>query len=170
MKQSFWNDAAQAGVVIALASIIFNAVNMYFASSFVGFLAMAVYWTLVVIFVKRRVLAFGDKGYSYGRCVGFISAMCMCAGFLEGAFSAVAANWLFAEQYDQMLVQTIAALENTRMYTGEQLQLMVDMLHSPMMLVISGMLGGAIKGGFFGLLIAAFTRREQNIFKSGDEQ
>ena len=87
-----------------------------------------------------------------------------------------AANWLFAAKYEAQMSQQIALLESTGFYTADQLSLMVRMLRSPLMLIFSSMLGSAIKGGFFGLFIAAYTRREAQLFgqneprENGDQE
>ncbi len=171
MNNNFWNDAARAGAVLAVANIFFTVLAYYATPGFLlPILSLVLYWAIVIYFTRRRVASFGDAGYSYGRCVGFVSAMCLCAGFLEGAFAAVAANWLFAEQYAANLSQMVGMLESTGAYSGEMLQMVVTMSTSPIVLVLGGMLGGAVEGGFVGLIVAAFTRREPNIFRNDDEQ
>ncbi len=170
MKNTFWNDAARAGAIVALPSIFFTAVGFTVSNPGVlSLVSMVVYFVLVAGFVRRRANSFGDAGYSYGRCVGFTSAVCMCAGFLEGAFSAVAANWLFAEKFAEQLSLTIGMLERTGVYTGEELQMVADMSTSPLMAVVGSMFGAAIRGALLGLIIAAFTKRDPNIFAEKDE-
>lgn len=163
-KTNFWNDAARYGVIMALVAIVFDTVNLYTQHALLSLLSLVVFVFLLTWFMKLRVMRYGSNGYSYGRCLGFMVCVMLCAGFIEGAYMSAAANWLFAAQYDAQMSQQIALLENTGFYTADQLSLMVRMLRSPLMLIFSSMLGSAIKGGFFGLFIAAYTRREAQLF------
>ena len=72
----------------------------------------------------------------------------LCAGFIEGAFMGVASNWLFAARYEAMIGPSIAMLENTGFYTGDQIEMMMKLMRSPLVQLFSGMLASAIKGGF----------------------
>lgn len=163
-KTNFWNDAARYGVIMALVAIVFDTVNLYTQHALLSLLSLVVFVFLLTWFMKLRVMRYGSNGYSYGRCLGFMVCVMLCAGFIEGAYMSAAANWLFAAQYDAQMSQQIALLENTGFYTADQLSLMVRMLRSPLMLIFSSMVGSAIKGGFFGLFIAAYTRREAQLF------
>ena len=163
-KTNFWNDAARYGVIMALVAIVFDTVNLYTQHALLSLLSLVVFVFLLTWFMKLRVMRYGANGYSYGRCLGFMVCVMLCAGFIEGAYMSAAANWLFAAKYEAQMSQQIALLENTGFYTADQLSLMVRMLRSPLMLIFSSMLGSAIKGGFFGLFIAAYTRREAHPF------
>ena len=90
--------------------------------------------------------------------------------FIEGAFMGVASNWLFAARYEAMIGPSIAMLENTGFYTGDQIEMMMKLMRSPLVQLFSGMLASAIKGGFFGLFIAAFTKRDPDVFSEGTNQ
>lgn len=175
-KTNFWNDAARYGVIMALVAIVFDTVNLYTQHALLSLVSLVVFVFLLTWFMKLRVMRYGSNGYSYGRCLGFMVCVMLCAGFIEGAYMSAAANWLFAAQYDAQMSQQIALLENTGFYTADQLSLMVRMLRSPLMLIFSSMLGSAIKGGFFGLFIAAYTRREAQLFgqneprENGDQE
>ena len=116
----------------------------------------------------NKCLVYGADGYSYGQCLGFMVAVMLCAGFIEGAYMSVASNWLFAAKYDAMMSQQIGVLESTGIYTTDQLVMMTRWLRSPLVLIFSSMIGSAIKGAFFGLFIAAFTRREAQPFRTDD--
>ena len=54
----------------------------------------------------------------------------LCAGFIEGAFMGVASNWLFAARYEAMIGPSIAMLENTGFYTGDQIEMMMKLMRS----------------------------------------
>ena len=69
-----------------------------------------------------------------------------------------------------MIGPSIAMLENTGFYTGDQIEMMMKLMRSPLVQIFSGMLASAIKGGFFGLFIAAFTKRDPDVFSEGTNQ
>lgn len=171
MKQkNFWNDAAQAGVMIALAAIVFETVGFYTQHVLLSLLSFAIFLLLLSFAAKRRVAQAGDTGYTYGQCLGFMVCTMLCAGFIEGAFMSVAANWLFVEKYDAMTAQVFATLESTGLYTRDMMSQVIKALHSPIVLILSSMIGSAIKGGFFGLFIAAFVKSEPDIFADSDKR
>lgn len=161
-NNGFWNDAARGGLVMAALAIIADVTGFYVQYMSLPFLILSV--LVLTYLMRRRVAREGDRGCSYGACLGFMVAVMLCAGFVEGAFMGVAANWLFSEQYTAMMAPSIAMLDNSGLYSGEQLDLMVRMMRSPLVLIFGGMIGSAIKGAFFGLIIAAFTHRNPDVF------
>lgn len=169
-KNNFWNDAARYGVIIALAAIVFDVLGFYVQNSLLSLLSLVVFVLLLMFFMKQRVAQHGAKGYSYGQCLGFMVCVMLCAGFLEGAFMSVAANWLFVAKYDAILSQTVGLLDNTGFYTADQLSLITRWMRSPLWLVFGSMIGSAIKGCFFGLFIASFTKRNPDIFSEGTDE
>lgn len=165
-KSNFWNEAASCGVFMALLAIVFDIVGFYTQHALLSLLSLLLFVGLLTWCMKSRVArcATDETGYSYGRCLGFMVAVMLCAGFLEGAFVSVAANWLFAAKYDASVAQSIAMLENTGFYTAEMLEQIARWIHSPLVLILGSMIGSAFKGAFFGLFIAAFTRQEPRLF------
>lgn len=156
-KTNFWNEAARYGVIMALLAIVFDTVGFYTQHALVSLVSLILFIFLLTMFMKLRVARYGVDGYSYGQCLGFMVAVMLCAGFIEGAYMSVASNWLFAAKYDAMMSQQIGVLESTGIYTTDQL-----------VMIFSSMIGSAIKGAFFGLFIAAFTRREAQPFRTDD--
>lgn len=168
-KTNFWNDAAKYGAVMALAAIAVDVLGFYVQSMLLSLLWLVVFVLLLTYFTRRRVAQYGAAGYSYGRCLGFMVCVMLCAGFLEGAFMGVAANWLFEAKYEAMLAPSIQMLESTGFYTGDQLTWIMKMMRSPLWLIVGNMIGSAFKGAFFGLFIAAFTKRDPDLFSESDE-
>lgn len=169
-KNNFWNEAARYGVIMALVAILFDVLGFYVQNRLLSLLSLVVFVLLLGYFTKRRVAEYGAKGYSYGQCLGFMVCVMLCAGFIEGAFMGVAANWLFVAKYDAMMSQSVGVLESTGFYTGDQLALIMKWMRSPLWLIFGGMLGSAVKGGFFGLFIAAFTKRDPDVFSEGTNE
>ena len=169
-KTNFWNDAARYGVIMALVAILFDVLGFYVQNRLLSLLSLVVFVLLLGYFTKRRVAEYGAKGYSYGQCLGFMVCVMLCAGFIEGAFMGVAVNWFFEAKYEAMITPSIAMLENTGFYTADQIELMMKLMRSPLVQIFSGMFGSVIKGGFFGLFIAAFTKRDPDVFSEGTNE
>lgn len=169
-KKNFWNEAAKYGVIMALVAILFDVLGFYVQNTLLSLLSLVIFVLLLGYFTKRRAERFGARGYGYGQCLGFMLSVMLCAGFIEGAFMGVASNWLFAARYEAMIGPSIAMLENTGFYTGDQIEMMMKLMRSPLVQLFSGMLASAIKGGFFGLFIAAFTKRDPDVFSEGTNQ
>lgn len=163
-KTNFWNDAAFYGVIMALLAIVFDTLNFYTQHALLSLVSLLLYVTLLTVFTKQRVARYGAAGYSYGQCLWFIVATVLCAGFIDGAYLSVAANWLFAERYEAMMAPQVALLESTGFYNDDQIALLNRMLYSPLALIFSAIVGAVFKGGFFGLFISAYARRERSPF------
>lgn len=171
-KNNFWNDAARYGVIMALLAILFDVLGFYVQHSLLSVLSLVLFVLLLGYFTRRRVAEYGtpESGYSYGQCLGFIVCVMLCAGFIEGAFMGVAVNWLFAAKYETALAQSVAILENTGFYTADQIEMIMKLMRSPLVQIFSGMFGSVIKGGFFGLFIAAFAKRDPDVFSNGTNE
>ena len=154
-KKNFWNEAAKYGVIMALVAILFDVLGFYVQNTLLSLLSLVIFVLLLGYLTKRRAERFGARGYGYGQCLGFMG---------------VASNWLFAARYEAMIGPSIAMLENTGFYTGDQIEMMMKLMRSPLVQLFSGMLASAIKGGFFGLFIAAFTKRDPDVFSEGTNQ
>lgn len=91
-KKNLWNDAAKYGAIIALASIAFTVVGMYWSNGLLRFVSLVVFITLLYLFTRRRAQRYGggENGYSYGQCLLFILCMMLFTGILEGAYQIVA--------------------------------------------------------------------------------
>lgn len=175
-KTNFWNEAALYGVYMALLAILFDIVGFYAQHALLSLASLVLFVGLLTFFMKRRVAlwATDTEGYGYGRCLGFMVAVMLCAGFLEGAFMSVAANWLFAAQYDATIAKSLAQLEASGLYSTAMLDsmegMMMSWLRSPLVLILSSMIGSAFKGAFFGLFIAAFTQRAPHPFANNNPE
>ena len=176
-KKNLWNDAAKYGAIMGMVSILFGVIANFVQGWWLSLLSLAVFITLLFLFTRRRVRLYGDgpTGYGYGQCLKYIFLMILFAGILDGAYQIVAVNWLFAAHYDEVLNTTIATLASSGLYTDEQLDLVIGMtrnlMHSPLYLVFSSVLGAVIKGVFFGLIVSAYAKRDPNMFSgNGPEQ
>ena len=83
-KTNFWNDAARYGVIMALAAIVFDTLNFYTQHALLSLLSLVVFVFLLTWFMKLRVMRYGANGYGYGRCLGFMVSVMLCAGSSRG--------------------------------------------------------------------------------------
>ena len=173
-KTKFWEDAARYGAYLGLVEVAFTALNAWKPSSLLSLADVVVFITLLVVFTKRRAALYGngEDGYSYGKCLKYILCMSAFAGVLMGAYAIVASNFLYPEKYHEVIDKTVGALAQTGMYAGAMLErvktIYEQMFFSPLWVVLTNVLSMLLKGLFFGLFVAAYTRREPQLF--GDKK
>ena len=168
-KSSFYQDAARYGAWLGIAEAAFSALGTWKQSSLISLAEIVVFITLLVIFTKRHAaLNAGEDGYSYGKCLKFIICMSAFAGVLLGAYSIVASHFLYPEKYHELIDKTVGMLAQSGLYAGAMLERMKElyekMFFSPLWVVLTNVLSMVIKGLFFGLFAAAYTRREPQMF------
>ncbi len=134
----------------------------------ISVLGTVLFIALLYIFTKRRALSYGggEEGFSYGQGLKYIFYMMLFGGVLFGAWEIVARNVLFTEKYEEALSQSLAIMENA--YPADMFDMMVSMskkvMFSPLWVVFGAIVGLVVKGVFFGLFVAAFTRRNPDVF------
>ena len=169
-RTKFYEDAARYGAFLGVAEVVFTALETWKPSSLLSLAEVVVFITLLVVFTKRRTALYGngENGYSYGKCLKFIICMSAFAGVLLGAYAIVASNFLYPEKYHELIDKTVGALAQTGLYAGAMLErvkeLYEKMFFSPLWVVLTNVLSMVIKGLFFGLFVAAYTRREPQLF------
>ena len=174
MKNSFWSDAALFGAFLGLEEIVFSLLEVLVPFKGLGFIQFVVFIALLVIFTKRRAALAGsdEMGYSYGKCLQYIICMSLFAGVLMGAYSALAANFFFPEKYHEDVAQTMSSLAQVG-YPGDMLRQMQTMLErtvfSPVWVLFSYIFSYAFKGLLCGLIVAAFAKRNPQLFGSEHE-
>lgn len=173
-KVTLRNDAVRYGTFLGIVAIVFAVAGMFWQSGWLSLLSVAVYVTLLYTFTKRHAARYdAAEGCSYGRCLKFILFMARFEGILAGAYQIVAVNWLFEARYEEIMAQTLAAVEATGIYTRDRMQLVGEMAtrmtHSPIWVIASGIFGSLIKGLFFGLFVSAFASRKPEVFSRNNE-
>lgn len=172
-NNNFWNDAARYGTLIGSAAILFSLIGTWNSSALLSVAWLSVFVVLLFYITRRRVAlhATPEEGYGYGRCLGYILAMMLFSGFMEGVYTWLSANWLFPELYAEQMGRSIAMLENSGFYSSAQVEMAISMMRSPIVLIFAGIFAAVLRGLIFGLVVAAFTQRVPNIFEtqSNDE-
>lgn len=177
-KQTFWPEVSRYGAIIGGVEVLFlllgalfygkNALTMLFSV-----LHVAIFVTLIYLFTKRRSVLYGADGYTFGDGMKFIFFVSLLGGVLAGAYDIVARNWLFPGLYREMADTMLVAMAQTKLPTSQLIEVKESLnktLFSPIYVVGSDVLGLGLRGLFFGLFVAAFTRREVNIFEQSDSE
>ena len=164
----FYEDAARGGVWLGIAESAFTALGMWRPSALVSLAGVAVTVTLMLLFTKRRAAVYGgDEGYSYGQCLKFILCMSLFAGVLRGAYSIGAAHFICPGKYHEIVDRVVVTLSQTGLYDKPMLErireLYEKMFFSPLWVVLTNVLSMVMEGLFFGLIVAAFARREPQL-------
>lgn len=80
--------------------------------------------------------------------------------------------WNEAAKYGVIMALVAILFDVLGFYVQNTLLSLLSLVIFVLLLVqlFSGMLASAIKGGFFGLFIAAFTKRDPDVFSEGTNQ
>lgn len=168
-KQTFWSDASRCGAIIGGVEILFLIFEALLrGNGLLSLLNIAVFVTLIYLFTNRRATLYGrEEGYSYGNGLRFILWSSVFAGIVCGAYEIIARNWLFPAFYHEQLNQVLVAYSQLGLKSAQLADfknMAEQMLFSPIWVVLVSLLGTALRGLFFGLFVAAFTRRDADIF------
>lgn len=178
-NNKFWSDASRHGAIYGAVEIVFLLLAALLHGSglfatVINLFHIAVFVTLLYIFTQRRALLAADGNFSYGKGLKYVLAVSLFAGIVSGAYEIFAHNLLFPELYREMGSTMVATLAQTKLYTTDQLvemkELYQTMLFSPLWVLLSHTLGLLLRGLFYGLFIAAFTRRRADIFTTNSEE
>ncbi len=167
LKQSIWKDAAQNGLVLGLAltfivviTIITELdIKMPYAGSVVQHVVMIV---LLMNFCKKRGAKYGAAGFSYGQNMNFILATMLFTGIINGVSTFILQQYIAPEYYQKVIELTLEQSAQQADLTQSQDELMsitMAMMKNPVIVVISGIFGMIINGGFLGIFTSIFTRR-----------
>ena len=175
-RDTFWGDAGRGGLALGATEVLFSLLGIWSNNSLlVGLCHLIACLWLMRFFTGRRSLRFcKTSGYSYGEGWLFIVTLSLLAGVVLGAFEIFARNWFFPTFYREQLAQSLTLLAQTKLYTTAQLaemkQYTEQVLFAPFWIVVTDVMAMALKGAFFGLFVAAFTRCEADPFYVENEE
>lgn len=171
----YWNEALKGGTVIGLVAVAFNFLKsslvrvdeISFWPGFVSFVGFAVFVALVYSFTRKMSrLATPEEGFNYGRCVSYVIAMMLFAGFIVGLYNFIVMRFTSPEIITESLNTALAAYQG--MFPEDQLDNMYamakKMLLSPLYNIFAGIFGYVFQGIFVGIFTSAFTKRNPSIF------
>lgn len=169
----FWHDASKYGALLGAEEIVFLLIGITIPSMWFSVLNYIVFITLLYLFTRERVRRFGggEEGYSYGQCFKFIVAVSLFAGVLAGVYEVFARNVFFTAIYRQALDQSmgiIAQMNLPNTDIGAVREMTQRAMFSPFWVLFGDVFALVVKGGFVGLFVAAFTRRNPSPFASDE--
>lgn len=177
-KETFWPEVSRYGAIIGGVEVLFLLLGVLFYGSpgltmLFSTLHIVVFVMLIYLFTKRRSVLYGAEGYSFGEGIKFIFMISLLGGVVAGAYDIVARNWLFPELYREMADVMMATMAQMKLSTQQLIEVKESFektLFSPLYVVASDILGICLRGLFFGLFVAAFTRREVDIFQQNNTE
>ena len=167
--KSFWNEACLCGTITGCVCAMFSVGKSLLAmggspsagalaAAFAGTAAFAV---MIYVFVRRR--AAGCGGMTFGQCVGFVAAMMIFAGAVEGIAAFVVQNFVMKEFYEELISSTVAQMEEAlaALPDGEALLTRIyrSLLFSPLGCIATGIINDVVCGTLCGVIVAAFVSR-----------
>ena len=157
MNNNYLLRASIAGAVIGAVSVAFDMMQICCPFTGLGLIGFIVPVVLIWYYSRQYALSCGKAGCSYGQVLGFIAVSMIFAGILYGAIKAVAVNTFIEEEYKALLGQSMDMIKQMN-------GMMNTMQFNPIFIVFSSVFSMVFSGVLYGLVIAAFTRREADPF------
>ena len=180
-NKQFWQRASNWGLICGGALFVMNiigwALKLETTSIWLYELLLFIVICPAIVYTGRKnVQIAGPEGYSYGRAVGFVFAMMLFAGIVYGVGRFLMVNFIARDYYGALNAQAMdtafAVYRNTPMY--DQMlgmrDMMVGMMANPFILIINGIWGLVFKGGFLGLILCAFLKKNPDVFAATPAQ
>jgi hypothetical protein len=170
-KKDFWRSASRWGLILGLALFVMGLLSWLLKLEenktgwAVELLKFVVICPAILYTGFRNARLAGPKGYPYNRAVGYIFAMMMFAGIVYGIGRFLMMNFIARDYYDAIMETGRAALDAYR--NSPQYDMMVSMTRwgtNPIVLIVSGVLEMVVKGGLLGLILAAFFKKNPDMF------
>lgn len=173
--KTFWRDALLSGTKVGIVSIVCSIVVMLAGKGALGgllpFLERVIFFTLIFVFVRKHSWKYSpEEGFSFGRSFGFVLAMLLFVGVIQGVYNAILANYFMGPELMADIDAVMVALQdqNPTLYTPEMLEQSKEMIKTltfnPFAATLSSVLGVEISGIFIALLVAVFTYRRADLF------
>lgn len=177
MNNTYLLRASIGGAFIGLVTGVVEVLQLCCPFTGLAFIGFAVQLLLMVYYSRQHSQSCGAKGCSYGQVLGFIVVMMAFAGVLYGAIKAVAVNTFAEEPFRAVLGQSIDLLKQMGIYSKSQIKqmeaMMEQMQFNPIFILFTSVMSMVFSSVFYGLVIAAFTRRDADPFAEepkSDEQ
>ncbi len=168
MNNGYLLRASIAGAVIGAVSVVLDMMQICCPFTGLGLIGFIVPVVLIWYYARKYALSCGSAGCSYGQVLGFIAVSMIFAGVLYGALKAVAVNTFVEDEYKALLGQSMEMIKQMGVYSKAQIKQMNGMMNSmqfnPIFIVFSSIFSMVFSGVLYGLVIAAFTRRESDPF------
>ncbi len=179
----FWSRAANYGLLSGLAVFVVNLLAWAFKLEKAAWISESMLFVVLLgaiwITAKLNIAASGKQGYPYGRCVGFVFALMLFTAIVAGVGDFMLRAYIAPEYYIEQLRQAydlVASVGGGAALTVGTLDAAREMserlLTSPVFLIFSEMINLGIKGGFLGMVMAMFLKKEPEmpLNRHNDEQ
>ncbi len=171
-KQQFWKSAACWGMITGAALFVITIIAWLckFEEKGMGWpielMHFAVICPAILYTGFRNARLAGPQGYPYGRAVGYIFAMLLFTGLIYGIGRFLMVNFIAREYYDAINANAMQVMVDA--YQGspiaDQVASMYRWMTNPIFLIVVGILEMVIKGGVLGLVLAAFFKKNPDVF------
>jgi hypothetical protein len=175
-KKQFWQSASNWGLICGAALFLISILSWVLTrdtgtpSSWAELVRFVVILAIILISGRQNARLAGPEGYPYGRAMGWILAMMMFAGVVAGVGEFLMANFIARDYYDGLVAAQMEIV--LKVYEGtpmlDQAISMTDtfarMMFNPLVLIFGSVLTWVGKGGFLGLIVAAFIKKDRDPF------
>lgn len=175
-KKEFWKRASNWGMICGAALFVVSLISwglkleenqMNWAIQLMHF---AVICPLILYTGFNNARLCGPHGYSYGRAVGYIFAMMMFAGIVAGVGNFLMTNFIARDYFDGIMATQLEKMLAVYQGTGMEAKMyemsdrIARLLTNPIVLILNSVFDLVIKGGFLGLILAAFIQKKPDFF------
>jgi divalent metal cation (Fe/Co/Zn/Cd) transporter len=175
-KKQFWQGASNWGLICGATLFVVSLAGWAFKSESLlsgglrELMLLIVFISVILVSGRRNAALTGSEGYPYGRAVGFVFAMMMFAGIVCGVGQFVLTNLIARDYFDAFnasrMDAALAMYQSTPMY--EQVlasrDIAVRWMANPIFLIFGSVFELVFKGGFLGLILGAFIKKNPDIF------
>ncbi len=160
------------GALSALCSIAVFLLCYFVGMSIESKVPQLLGYVILIIFIIFGIKSYRDNdlgGYiSYGKSLGTGVLISICGGLISGIFSIVFFKYIAPDMIQKIIESAQQKMADKGM-SEEQVQMAIsytEKFMSPMWLFIWSIVGAALAGLIFSLLISIFMKKEQNPFNS----
>jgi hypothetical protein len=181
-KKQFWQSASNWGMICGAALFVIGLISwglkleagkMNWAVELMHF---AVICPLILYTGFRNARLSGPQGYSYGRAAGYVFAMMMFAGIVWGVGQFLMVNFIARDYYDAIMSANLEA-QLAQLAGSPQYDQMLPIFEkisrlstNPIFLILNCTLTLVFKGGFLGLILAAFVKKNPDMFSHAADE
>ena len=170
----FWSRAANYGLLLGLAVFAVSLLSWAFKLENSAWISEAMLFAVLLggiwITAGLNVEASGEQGYSYGRSVGFVFALMLFTAVVAGVGDFLLRAYIAPEYYLEQLQRAfdmVAAsgggLPSTMQTLDTARKMSEELMTNPMFLIFSEMINLGIKGGFLGIVMSAFLKKDSAV-------
>jgi hypothetical protein len=167
-----WSNAMNFGLIGGLAMSVYRLFTSIVGATFDGISLLR--WPILILIIIYGTRHLRDKkfgGYiKYGAALGSGFLISLFSGIIFGFYVLLEFGYFFPRLLGEYLILQEEAIMKLTFFSDEMVEEMVNEIHNnstPMRIGFSEILGTAIWGGLFALLISIFLKKENNLPGNG---